>query len=58
MTHEYEGGVEVFVILLDVIHIVFVRFLVVNRVEVKSRIVGFCGLEERSKGISETTFPW
>ena len=55
MTHEYEGGVEVLIVLLDVVHIVLVRFLVVNSVEVKSRIICLCGLKERSKGIPETT---
>ena len=34
MTHEYKSGVEVLVVLLDIIHIIFIRFLVVNGVEV------------------------
>ena len=58
MTHEYEGCVEVLVVLLDVVHIVLVCFLFINRVEVKSRIVGPGGLEECSKGVSEATFTW
>ena len=35
MTHEYEGGIEVLVILLDVVLVVLARFLVISRVEVK-----------------------
>ena len=57
MTHEYEGCVEVLVVLLDVVRIVLVRFLFVNSVEVKSGVISLGGLEESSKGISET-FTW
>ena len=57
MTHEYEGCVEVLVVLLDIVRIVLVGFPLVNRIEVKSRVISFGGLEEGSKGISET-FTW
>ena len=56
MTHEYESCIEVLVVLLDVIRIVRVRFLVVDGVEVASKIVGLEGWEESFKYISEATF--
>ena len=58
MTHEYEGCVEVLVVLLDVVRIILIRFPFVNRVEVKSRVIGLGGLEECSKGIPETMSAW
>ena len=33
-THEYEGGIEVLAVLLDIFDIVLARFLVISRVEV------------------------
>ena len=57
MTHEYQSCIEVLIVLLDVVCIVLSRFLSVNGVEVEFRVVGLGGFEERSKGISEATFP-
>ena len=38
--HEYEGGIEVFAVVLDIFDIVLARFLVVSRVEVGQSITG------------------
>ena len=55
MTHENERGVEVFVILLDVVHIVLGRLPLVHGVEVDTGIIGLDGLEERSQSILDAT---
>jgi len=47
------SGIEVFVVLLDVVHIVFGHFPLVYRVEVDARITGLGGLEESSESILE-----
>ena len=52
-THEYQGGIEVLVVLLDVVRIVFGSLPLVHRVEVDARVIGFDGLEESSKSILE-----
>jgi hypothetical protein len=57
VTHEYQGGVEVFVVLLDIIHIVVGRLPLVNRIEIESRIVGLDGLKKRSESVLKATFP-
>jgi hypothetical protein len=51
MAHEYQGGVEVLVVLLDVVGIVFGRFPLVHRVEVDAGIVSLDGLKESSESI-------
>ena len=51
MTHEYKGGIEVLVVLLEVVLIILVRFLVVSRVEVEQRIVVLYRFPELSKGL-------
>jgi hypothetical protein len=53
MTHEYQGGIEILVVLLDVVRIVLGRLPLVHGVEVDAGIVGLDGLEESSKGILE-----
>ena len=54
-THKNECGIEVFVILLDVVHIVLGRLPLVHGVEVDTGIIGLDGLEERSQGVLEAT---
>ena len=54
-THEYESGIEVLVVLLDVVHIVLGCLSLVHRVEVDAWIVGLDWLEESSKSILKTT---
>ena len=53
MTDEYQGGIEVLVVLLDVVGIVLSRLPLVHRVEVEARIIGLDGLEEGSESILE-----
>ena len=40
MTHKYEGGIEVLVVLVDIFDIVLARFVVVSGVEVGYGIAG------------------
>ena len=40
MTHKYEGGIEVLVVLVDIFDIVLARFVVVSGVEVGCGITG------------------
>ena len=54
-THENERGVEVLVILLDVVHIVLGRLPLVHGVEVDAGIIGLDGLEERSQSVLDAT---
>jgi hypothetical protein len=56
VTHEYQCGVEVFVVLLDIVHIVVGRLPLVDRVEIESRIVGLDGLEKGSESVLKATF--
>jgi len=51
--YEYQGSIEVLVVLLDVVGIVLGRLPLVHRVEVDARIVGLDGLEEGSESILE-----
>ena len=55
MAYEYQGGIEVLVVLLDVVGIVLGRLPLVHRVEVDARIAGLDWLEESSEGILEAT---
>ena len=55
-THENEGGVEVLVVLLDVVRVVLHRLPVVHRIEVEAGIVGLDGLEECPESILQATF--
>ena len=54
-THEYQGGIEVLVVLLDVVGIVLGRLPLVHGVEVETGIVGLDGLKESSESILEAT---
>jgi len=54
-TQENQGGVEVLVVLLDVVHIVLGRLPLVHGVEVDAGIIGLDGLEERPQGVLEST---
>ena len=56
-THEYQGGAEVLVVLLDEVSVVLGRLLPVHRVEVESMIVVLDGLEEGSESVLETGNP-
>ena len=55
MTHKNECGVEVLVMLLDVVHIVFGRLPLVHGVEVDAGVIGLDGLEEGSQSILDAT---
>ena len=55
VTHENQGGIEVLVVLLDIICIVLHCLPLVHRVEVEAVVVGLDGLEERFEGILEAT---
>jgi len=54
-TYEDQGGVEVLVVLLDVVRIVLDRLLLVDRVEIEAGVVVLDGLEECSESILEAT---
>ena len=54
-THENECGVEILVVLLDVVHIVLGRLPLVHGVEVEAGIICLDGLKKRSQGILEAT---
>ena len=55
-TYENEGGVEVLVVLPDVVGVILGRLPLVHGVEVETRIVVLDGLEERSESVLKTTF--
>ena len=52
-THEDQGGIEVLVVLLDVVNIILCGFPLVHRIEIESGIVVLDGLEECSECILE-----
>ena len=51
--YKYQGGIEVLVVLLDVVGIVLGRLPLVHGVEVEARIAGLDWLEESSESILE-----
>ena len=51
MTHENQGGVEVFIVLLDVVSVVFGCLLLVGGVEVDTRVFALDGLQERPESV-------
>ena len=53
-THEDQGGIEILVILLDIVRIVFHRLPLVHRIEVDTGVIGLDWLEERSESILKT----
>ena len=55
VTHEYQGGIEVFVVLLHIVRVILHRLPLVHRVEIEAGVFGLDGLEECSKGILEAT---
>ena len=50
MTDKYQGGIEVLVILLDVVGIILGHLPLVHCVEVDAGNISLDGLEERSQG--------
>jgi len=52
-TYENQGGIEVLVILLDVVCIIVDRLLLVDRVEIEAGVVVLDGLEECPESILE-----
>jgi len=52
-TYEDQGGVEVLVVLLDVVRVILDCLLFVDRVEIETGIVILDGLEECSESILE-----
>ena len=58
-TYEYQGDIEVFVILLNVVGIVLGRLPLVHGVEVETGIIGLDRLEESFESILEAMCaPW
>ena len=55
-THENQSGIEVLVVLLDVVRVVFSRLSLVHRVEIESSVVVLDGLEQCPKSILEAAF--
>jgi len=53
VTDEYQGGIEVLVVLLDVVGVVLTRLPLVHSVEVDTGIIGLDGLEEGSESVLE-----
>ena len=51
MTHEYQGGVEVLIILLGAVRVVLGCLPLVHSVEVDMGIIGLDGLEESPESI-------
>ena len=51
--HENQGGVEVIIVLLDVISIILGHLFLVHCVEIKASVAILDGLEERYKSILE-----
>ena len=56
ITYEDQGGIEVLVVLLDIVCIIFGRLLLVHSVEIETGVVVLDGLEECSESILEATF--
>jgi len=55
MTHKNQGGVEVPVVLLDIVRIMLGCLPLVHRIEVETGVISLDGLKERSESILETT---
>jgi hypothetical protein len=55
VTHEYQGGAEILVALLDILRIVLGRLLLVHSVEVDARIISVDGFEESFESILDAT---
>jgi len=53
--HEYQGGVGILAILLDVVRIVLGRLPLAHRVEVGAKTISLDGLGETSDSILEAT---
>jgi len=56
ITYEDQGGVEVLVVLFDIVRIILGRLLLVHGVEIETGVVVLDGLEECSESILETAF--
>ena len=55
-THEDQGGIEIFVVLLHVLGVVFDRLSFVHSVEVKLGVVALDWLEERPQCLLNTAW--
>jgi len=55
MTHENQGGVEVLVVLLDVVRIILRCLLLVHGVEIETGVVVLDWKEKRSKCLVNAT---
>ena len=53
-THEYQGSIEVLVVLLDVVHIILCRLPLVYCIEIEPGVVSLDGLEECSESVLKT----
>jgi hypothetical protein len=56
VTYENQGGIEVLVVLLDVVRVILGRLPLVHRVEIETGVVVLDGLEEHSESILEAGF--
>jgi len=56
MTYEDQRGVEVFVVLLDIVRVILGRLLLVHRIEIETGVVVLDRLEERPESILEAMF--
>ena len=55
-TYKNQGGVEIFVVLLNIVGVVFSRLPLVHCIEVETSVIVLDGLEERSESILEAAF--
>ena len=54
MTYENQGGIEVLIVLLDIVCVILGRLPLVHSVEVGAGVVGLDGLEESFESILKT----
>jgi len=53
LTYENQGGIEVFVVLPDIVRVILGRLFLVRRIEVETGVVGLDGLKKHSESILE-----
>ena len=56
MTDEYQGGIEVHVVLVGIVDVVLGRLSLVHHVEVETRTIGLDGLDEGFESILNAAF--
>ena len=53
LTHKNQGGIEVLVVLPDIVRVIFSRLFLVRSIEVEACVVTLDGLEEHPESILE-----